>query len=297
MIRRHFLGGMAATAGTIAGGAAGLARGPFKIGIMMHEKEDRPIDQTDPGYDLIEIPVKILVLPLGHQQQWDETLAKLRSWHLPPITISSHFLEGVLPVIGPVVDFELAEFWVERALRRISAIGVRIAGVYGGFFRPPADFPREQAMDQAVRLCLMMADHAQRYGVTIALEPMADPTTLFPRYLDAVEFARRLGRPEIRLLADTAYFEKMDQPLEDIAKFPEYCAHVQTRGDKGQPGVGDKLAYHTRLFRILRQINYEGAVSVASPWVSTTGGPMNYRVETGKSLKYLRDLRDKIYAE
>ena len=84
MIRRHFLGGMAATAGTIAGGAAGLARGdepavkprsgPFKIGIMMHEKEDRPIDQTDPGYDLIEIPVKILVLPLGHQQQWDETL-------------------------------------------------------------------------------------------------------------------------------------------------------------------------------------------------------------------------------
>jgi len=38
-------------------------------------------------------------------------------------------------------------------------------------------------------------------------------------------------------------------------------------------------------------------VMAASPWVSTTGGPMDYRVETGKALKYMKELRDKVYSK
>ena len=77
---------------------------PFQIGILMHEQEERPIDQTAAGYDLIEIPVEIMVQPLKPEVVWNETLAMLKSWNLPPMKTSSHFLEGVLPVIGPVVD-------------------------------------------------------------------------------------------------------------------------------------------------------------------------------------------------
>jgi len=306
--RRQFLNQMSLAATSLAISAtprpasgAPLQRrsgaNPFKIGILMHEREERPIDQTDRGFELIEIPVKILVRPLEPEIKWDETWALLKSWNLPPIRTASHFLEGVLPVVGPKVDFELAEVWVERALRRIAAIGVRVAGVYGGFFRPPDGFSRTVATDQSIRLCHMMADHAQRHGVTIALEPMADTTTLFPKYLDGVEFARRVARPEIRVMVDTLYFERLNQPLDDILEAPEYLAHVHTCGDRGQPGVGDRLEYHTRLFRILRDIGYEGGVMAASPWVSTTGGPMDYRVETGKALKYMKELRDKVYSK
>ena len=73
----------------------------------MHEQEERPIDQTAAGYDLIEIPVEIMVQPLKPEVVWNETLAMLKSWNLPPMKTSSHFLEGVLPVIGPVVAYPL----------------------------------------------------------------------------------------------------------------------------------------------------------------------------------------------
>lgn len=277
---------------------AGKKGKPPTIGIMMHENEDRPIDQTDKSFDFIEIPVEIWVQPFAPQSKWDENYAKLKSWKLPPITVASHFLEGVLPVVGPVVDWELADFWVERSLKRISAIGVKLAGMYGGFWTAPEGFPKNKAIDQTIRLCDMMAKKAKKYGVTLALEPQADPKTLFPRYLEAVEIAKRVGRPEIRVMADTAYLQRLDQPLEDLTKAPQYLAHVQTRGDKGQPGVGNFVEYHTKMFRVLRDIGYEGGVSIAAPWVSTTpGAKMDYRVETGKSYKYLKDIRDRVYAE
>ena len=112
MKRRHFVQSLAVAAGaSIFNSKESTAQGesqrkgkPFQIGILMHAQEERPIDQTAAGYDLIEIPVEIMVQPLKPEVVWNETLAMLKSWNLPPMKTSSHFLEGVLPVIGPVVD-------------------------------------------------------------------------------------------------------------------------------------------------------------------------------------------------
>jgi hypothetical protein len=51
------------------------------------------------------------------------------------------------------------------------------------------------------------------------------------------------------------------------------------------------------LFRILRDIGYERGVSVAYAWVLTEGDTLDFRSETAKSLRYLLELRDKVYAE
>jgi hypothetical protein len=72
---------------------------------------------------------------------------------------------------------------------------------------------------------------------------------------------------------------------------------VHIAGQGGQPGVGDRVELHTRLFRILRDIGYERGVSAACAWVSTLGGNLDFRAETAKSLRYLQELRDKVYAE
>jgi len=177
-------------------------------------------------------------------------------------------------------------------------LGVEFAGIYGSFFKVPEGFSHKAAMDQAVRWVNMLADYGEKYAVKIALEPTADPHTLFPMYLDGIEFAKHeVGRSVVRVMADLNYFIQGNQPLENITKEPDYCLHVHIAGEHGQPGLGDRVDIHTRLFRVLRDIGYTGGVSAASPWKSTSGDKVDFRAETAKSLQYLRALRDKVYAE
>lgn len=260
----------------------------FKLGILFGDKEDRPPEKIDPGFDFCEIPVSIQLIPLQAQTAWSGKKAELASWRLPPITVSSHFLGGGgMQVTGPDVDWELLEFWSRRAFTRLAEVGVKIVGVYGSFFPVPEGFSKTKATDQAIRFCNLLADECKPRGMTVALEPMAKLDTLWPRYLDGVEFAKRVGRPEIKVMADMAYFLKLGQPLEDIAKEPEYCVHCHIAGDNGQPGIGQRP--HKRLFEILRDIGYEYGVSCACPWVG------EYGPATTQALRYLQDLRDQVY--
>ena len=99
-----------------------------------------------------------------------------------------------------------------------------------------ADFCRargifqEEATEQAVRFCHLMADHAEEHGISVAAETFSDLTTLFPRYTDSIEFAKRVNRPSIKVMADLNYFLKLDQPLEHIALEPEWCMRLFVRG-------------------------------------------------------------------
>jgi hypothetical protein len=97
-------------------------------------------------------------------------------------------------------------------------------------------------------------------------------------------------------MADSAYFIKLDQPstYQTVSRVP-YC-HIAGAGG-AQPGVGDMLEIHTHLFRIFRDVGYRGAISCACPWVSTDGGPLNFGRETAKALRYVQDLRNKVYSE
>jgi sugar phosphate isomerase/epimerase len=246
-----------------------------------------------------EIPVALQVRPFESQANWAAKQLEIALWNLPPIKVASHFLRfwGLTP-IGPGVDWEQLEFWTARAFRRPEEIGVGVAGVYGSFFKLPEGFSRTRAMDQAIRFVNLLADHAEQHGILVALEPTAVPDTLWPMYLDGLRFAREeIGRPSIRVMADVAYFLRGNQPLEHIAEDPEYCLHVHIAGEGGQPGVGDRVELHTRLFRILRDIGYERGVSAACAWVPTEGETLDFGAETAKGLRYLKALREQVYAE
>jgi sugar phosphate isomerase/epimerase len=272
---------------------------PFSLAILCGDKPQlRPPAQLCPGWDLAEIPVALQLNPFDSDALWRAKKAEIESWHLPPLRISSHFLQfWGLKAVGPDVDQEQLEFWTARAFRRLHELGVRTVGVFGGFFSVPDGFSREEATEQALRFSHLLADHAEPRGMTIALEPFSDPTTLFPRYLQGIEFADRVGRPSVKVMADLNYFLKLDQPLEDIAVRPEMCAHVHIAEGGGQPGTGERHDVYSRLFRILRDVGYTGAVSCACAWVATDGGELNFGRETAKTLAYLQSLRAQVYAE
>ena len=272
----------------------------FKLCILFGDSPDLDPAQIAPGWEMAEIPVGLVVQPFDSEATWQTRRAAIQSWHLPPIKAASHFIHawGLTP-IGPAADLDQLQFWSERALRRLGELGVKFAGVYGNFFTIPEGMTRNKAMDDAIRWVNMLADYAEKYNVQIALEPTADPKTLFPMYLNAIEFARKeIGRAAVRVMADLNYFIQGNQPLEHIARDPAYCLHVHIAGVNAQPGVGDRKNLHLELFRVLRDIKYTGGVSAACSWINTgTGKKIDFRAETAKSLKYLQELRDKVYAE
>ena len=73
-------------------------------------------------------------------------------------------------------------------------------------------------------------------------------------------------------------------------------ARAHCRGG-GQAGSAIAKSLYERLFRILRDMGYEGAVSCACAWISTEGGQLDFGKETAKTLAYLEALRARVYAE
>lgn len=272
---------------------------PFKLGILFGDKPQiRPPAQICPGWDITEVPVALQLMPFESDANWAVKKAEIATWHLPPIRVSSHFLQfWGLKAVGPDVDWEQLEFWTRRAFRRLAELGVQTAGIYGGFFSVPEGFSRDMAMEQGLRFTHLLADHAETHGITVALEPFSDLNTLWPRYLEGVAFARQVNRPSVKVMADLNYFIKLDQPFEHIAIEPSFLAHVHIAEGAGQPGTGDRTGMYERLFRILRDIQYDKAVSSACAWISTDGGELNFGLETQKTLDYLQAMRERIYAE
>lgn len=271
----------------------------FKFCILFEEAPRRDLAQIAQGWEMAEIPVALIVKPFESAANWSQQREVLASWNLPPIRAASHFLQfwGLKPV-GPGVDWEQLEFWTQRAFARLASLGVEVAGIYGSFFTPPEGFSQTKAIDQAIRFVDRLADYAEKYDMQVALEPTADPKSLWPLYLDGLKFAKeQVGRPSVRVMADLNYFLKADQPLELIAEEPEYCLHVHIAGERAQPGVGNLEDVYLRLFRILRDCGYQRGVSAACPWVSTDSGEVDFGKENTKSLAYLKALRDQVYTE
>ncbi len=143
----------------------------------------------------------------------------------------SHYIQfNGLEACGPNFDHEQQVFWAKRAFSRMDELGIEVVGVFGGFFKCPEDYSVSKAMDQAVSFCNILADEAEKYDMLIALEPQADLKTLWPRYLEGLEFAKGVGGRSVKLMADLNYFYKLNQPIDLILKAPEYCINVHIQG-------------------------------------------------------------------
>jgi sugar phosphate isomerase/epimerase len=274
-------------------------RKPFKLGLNIDNLAMKPPLELAPGWDTAEFPITELLLPYDSEEAWQAKLAEMRSWtNQPPFVAASHWLWDERITGDKITPFEELERQAELACRRLAQVADSlVAGVWGNFFPVPEGFSRTTAIDQALTYWEMAAQYAEKYGVLIALEPTCRPDTIFPRYTDGIDFVKRLGKPCVRLMADMNYFMDSGEPFEDIALEPDFCLHAHIQGEKYQPNVGDSTDKILRFFRVLRDMGYERTVSSAHPWIATEGETFSYRVESTKTLAYLQQLRDQVYAE
>ncbi len=216
------------------------------------------------GFDFAEMGCSTL-----QYAQDDAAFASVRTaFRQAPLPIEAFnvFLPPTLKVTGPVVDEDSLRRHMDRVLRRASEVGASII-VFGsgGARRVPEGFPLEKARSQFMNAARLAAETADRYGVTVVLEPLYKRAcNFFNRTDQGLAYVEGVAHPRLRLLADLFHMGREAEPFENLVKAGLYLAHIHLPTPPlpdigwGEAGPFD----FERFFAALKKADYQGRISV-----------------------------------
>ena len=224
----------------------------------------------------------------GLNERTDEELAtfsaELAKNNFRCETLAILFPGGRIPLVGDNADLAGAEAYVENAFARIHGAIKPEVIVFGsgGARRCPEGFNKETALGQFVEAGQVVAQAAQKYGITIALEPLnKDECNLINSVAEGLAIVKRVNRPNFRILADFYHMLRGDEPPEALLQCEGILAHTHIAAKEGRryPQAGDKEELVPYL-NMLKKIGYNGRVSIEGR------GEM---VELGAAFEVLRE--------
>jgi len=219
------------------------------------------------GLALFESTVGELLCPAEEEAAFEHRLVAARAATLPVEAVNCLF-PGSLRNVGSDVDPAALDEWMTTTCRRAARVGVEMIVFGSGGSRMLKDgFDRTRASEQIVENLKRYGPIAAARGVTIVLEPLNTGDCNFINSVDeGAELVRAADHPNIRLLVDTYHMAKDDDPAESIRRAGEliahaHCAEGASRGPLGTTGE-DQRPY----FRALKDIGYEGRISIECTW-------------------------------
>lgn len=256
---------------------------PISLGMCIAPDK---VAQLAPGYDYLELALSSTLVPLEDEAAYAAKGALLQSLN-PAVRAFNVFVAAQVRVVGEDVNWDQVESYVERGLRRAAKLGAKIVVFGSGGARSvPEHYSHALAWGQLVRFLGLCADQASQHGITIAIEPLnRRECNIINTYLEGVQLARDVDRSEVRVLADIYHFMMDAEPLDDIAREPDWLAHVHL-ADTGRRWPGSGTYPLERLFAMLKDIGYQGMASVECGWGD------DFRGETEKALHFLRGLAE-----
>jgi D-psicose/D-tagatose/L-ribulose 3-epimerase len=169
---------------------------------------------------------------------------------------------------GDASQQETGKTYLKAIIDQAAELGATVIGpVYSAVGRADAVEDKEKAKQwkTVVKNLKDVAKHAERKGVTIALEPLNRFETDFINTADqGLKMIADVGSPALKLHLDTFHMniEEKDQ-AKAIKKAGKLLAHVHACGsDRGTPG-SDHIAW-PEIVKALKSIKYDGDVVIES---------------------------------
>jgi sugar phosphate isomerase/epimerase len=226
-----------------------------------------PIEMSDTlaeaGYDYIE-PL-IARFGLSDRASLEAAKEAVSRASLPTLTFGLFFPSDAR-LVGPEVDARAVKAYLARVAELMSHAQAQVAVLGSAAARNvPDGFDRARAEDQLVEAFSWAADAFEGSGTTIAIEPQRSQETNIIRSLpEAVSFAERVNRNEIRIMADSYHMDEEQEPLEHLRTYAEWIVHVQLADTgRGRPGTGS-FDYET-FFGHLKATGYAGHLAIEIP--------------------------------
>jgi sugar phosphate isomerase/epimerase len=219
------------------------------------------------GFDYIEEGVQRLLVPQAATPIFGDKLVDALAASLPVYAYSG-FLPADMKCVGPEANHEAILAYAKIAFDRASQVGSKII-VFGSgrARRVPEGFSHEQATEQFIQLLKKMGPIAAEYHIIIAIEPLnKNECNLVNTVQQAVETARKVDHPNIRVLADLYHMALEDEGPESILEAGSLLVHVHLAEKEGRTRPGVSSYDFTPYFDALRRIGYTGGISLECRW-------------------------------
>ena len=174
-------------------------------------------------------------------------------------------------------------------LNSLSGLCADLGGTYLVFGSPaqrstPTGTTKRDARGRALELFHAWGEQAQDDGTVVCLESLPETETDFLNTTaDVIAAVSDIALPSVQMVLDVKSMSAEPVPIPElIASAADHLAYVQANdANRRGPGFGD--TDFVPIFRALRQVGYDGFVSV-EPFEAPTG----IEGEAAYSLRYLR---------
>ncbi|MBE6815557.1 MAG: sugar phosphate isomerase/epimerase [Ruminococcaceae bacterium] len=167
-------------------------------------------------------------IALASEEDFNEFCENIEKLGLP-VLASNHFLPGHLKLVGENVDKKaLAEF-LEKGLKRASALGIQSVVFGSGAARSfKEDYSIEEAnKDMVVFLKEIASPIASKYDVNIVIEPLSiGETSMIHTVKDGVDFAQKADFNHVYGLADLFHVCNNKDDIDGIGDFVGKIKHA-----------------------------------------------------------------------
>ena len=222
---------------------------------------------VEAGYDYVELTVGDFLVPGKNDSAFQVNLEEMKQLNAKIISCVN-FIPANLRITGTETVHDDILAWAETAFRRAQIAGIpHIVFGSGGARRIPEGFDKQEATRQFIDLCKRMAPLAQKYNVTVVVEPLnTGETNMINSLAEGAAIVKAVNHPNIQLLADIYHMMREDEPAEEIVKYGEFLRHVHIaeKETRSIPGTaGDDFRPY---FNALKQIKYQGCISIEGRW-------------------------------
>ncbi|MDB5884596.1 MAG: hypothetical protein JWR74_767 [Polaromonas sp.] len=215
------------------------------------------------GLDYIE--AQLVPMQLEDDACFAQAKACVRDLPLPALAMSYLFPHD-FRLVGDAVDDTRNRAYFDRVVEILALAGARIVVLGSGWTRNvPEGWTHDRAEDQFLAALSWCADALHGSGTTLVIEPLNRKESNFCNSVaDGVRLARRLGRSEVRGLADFYHMHEENEPLQALGAQGGWLAHIHL-ADAGRlnPGTGRGAAAYDyeSFFRHLKAGGYAGLLS------------------------------------
>ncbi|MCU0712108.1 MAG: sugar phosphate isomerase/epimerase [Pirellula sp.] len=127
----------------------------------------------------------------------------------------------------------------------------------------PPEMGHDQAMQNAAQVLEFVVPTLEQFGVRLAIEPLGPQEGNFLNHAhQARELIRIIGSPHVQLHLDVKAMSSEGPPIADIIRENADLLIHYHANDPNRLGPGMGQVDHAPLFRALREIDYQGWVSV-----------------------------------
>jgi sugar phosphate isomerase/epimerase len=237
------------------------------IGIATNMKTMAGLGEA--GLDFITLSTSDFLVPDQDDEVFSTKLEAVKDVRPPVLAVNSFIRPAHLKCVGPDANHDEVMEWAETVFRRAEQAGVKFV-VFGsnGTRRVPEDWPLEKARGQFVAVLKRMGPAAQKHGVIVALEQLRPAECNFLNHIrDGAEIIRKVGHPNVRLLADLYHMKQSGDTPEDLRAAMDVVVHVEIAEFESRTIPGTADSDFRPFFRVLREAGYSGLVNIeAGKW-------------------------------